>query len=514
MNTKPHQLCHDRDRDSEGGTRLSSGAVTSAVRPPAPERRAPSDAPYLCDGREGSPLPAARSPVQTCRARSVAPPFLAMFLCALGLAAGFAGRVGAQPVITNVTAAQQPLPSKLVNITYTISDPTRTNASISIQVSKDSGATWTVPASSLTGDAGANVSVSPTPTNKAMVWNAGADWDGHFTAHCRVRVVADDTGLATVPAGTFSMGDANDGNASGDAPVHSVTINSPLKVDPTLVTGGKWNLVVDGYALLNGYDISEAQQGAGSGPAFKAANHPVQQVTWYDAVKWCNARSQMEGLTPCYYTDPGFNNIYMSGAVDAVYVNTATNGYRLPTEAEWEMAARGGANSQRFPFGNTNSWSKANYFVNGVLNAQVSNPGTGNCAYNSALPYDNPPGGLFPGPAPSPYGSPCLGTYDTSDPSYSSGPMPYTSPTGALPQNGYGLFDMAGNVEEWCWDWYGQTSYMGAQTDPQGEVSGTDRVARGGSWSQDASHCRCANRDHDVPSTANSSLGFRCVRAQ
>ena len=454
-------------------------------------------------------------------------------LWALGLAPGFAGRAGAQPVITGVTAAQQPLPSKQVLIVYTISDPNHTSANISIQVSKDSGATWTVPASTflavplgtLAYSYGPNVPVTPTPTPHGFIWDAGADWDGHYSAHCRVRVLADNTGLATIPAGTFSMGDALDGEI--DAPVHSVTISSPLKMDSTLVTGGKWNLVVDNYAQGNGYDISEAQQGTGSGPAYKAANHPVYQVAWYDAVKWCNARSQFEGLTPCYYTDNGtFANIYQSGAVDAIYVNPAANGYRLPTEAEWEYAARGGLSGNRFPWSVTNiDWSHANYQAHAHMNPNILNGYY--CFFGSpfaaidglGIPiYDFQ---TFDGHQPGSSCAECIANqYATStctdatsyDQSYVTGAVPYTSPVGALPANGYNLTDMAGNVNEWCWDWYSASYYTPGQTDPQGPATGSDRVWRGGSWFGDASHARCAYRGSGEASTADRFVGFRCVR--
>jgi formylglycine-generating enzyme required for sulfatase activity len=112
-------------------------------------------------------------------------------------------------------------------------------------------------------------------------------------------------------------------------------------MDTNLVSYSQWQPVFS-YATSQGYGFDNS--GAG-----KAANHPVQTVNWYDVVKWCNARSQQAGLTPVYYTDAAFMAIYTNGDVDAVYANWSADGYRLPTEAEWEKAARGGLSGQRFP---------------------------------------------------------------------------------------------------------------------------------------------------------------------
>ena len=267
-------------------------------------------------------------------------------------------------------------------------------------------------------------------------------------------------GLALIPAGAFTMGDNLDGET--DAVPISVTV-SGFYMDTNLVSYSQWQPVYN-WAASHGYGFDNA--GAG-----KAANHPVQTADWFDTVKWCNARSQQAGLTPVYYTDAGLTQVYTNGDL-APYVNWAANGYRLPTEAEWEKAARGGLSGQRFPWGNTISESQANYY--------------GYTGYS----YDLGPNG-----------------YNAT---YATGGFPYTSPVGSFAPNGYGLYDMAGNVWEWCWDWYG-TPYAGG-SDPRGPASGSLRVLRGGNWNSSANYTRCASRYGYNPNNASSSVGFRCVR--
>lgn len=275
-------------------------------------------------------------------------------------------------------------------------------------------------------------------------------------------------GMALIPAGVFTMGDTLDG--STDAIPTSVTV-SAFYLDTNLVSLSQWQSVYF-YATNAGYGFTT---NAGAG---KAPNQPVQTLDWYDSVKWCNARSQQACLAPVYYTDAALTRVYTNGETTNVFANWAANGYRLPTEAEWEKAARGGLSGQRFPWGNTIDWNHANYYSFWLGGVPV-------------FPYD-------------------AAHQSGYDPAFDDGIIPYTSPVGSFVANGFGLFDMAGNVQEWCWDWYG-TPYAGG-TNPRGPAMGTSRVLRGGLWFQYASLCRCANRSSVSPVGKDNGTGFRCAK--
>jgi formylglycine-generating enzyme len=281
-------------------------------------------------------------------------------------------------------------------------------------------------------------------------------------------------GMALIPGGSFTMGNylfinnvTNDNDIT-DANPTNVTVTS-FYMEVNEVSYSQWTNVY-AYATNHGYNFVNAGFG-------KAGNHPVQSVDWFDCVKWSNARSQEAGLTPVYYKDAGFTQVFTNGDNGTVvYHNLAANGYRLPTEAEWEKASRGGLTGNRFPWGNTISGSQANYF--GITNN---------------FSYDLGPNG---------YNS--IGSV--------GGISPATSPVGSFAPNGYGLFDMTGNVYEWCWDWYGTPYAQPTTNNPTGAAASNLRVARGGSWGNSAEHPRCAYRFGLEPYAIDTRIGFRCVR--
>jgi formylglycine-generating enzyme required for sulfatase activity len=287
------------------------------------------------------------------------------------------------------------------------------------------------------------------------------------------------TNMALIPAGSFLMGNALSASGEGrsnELPVHTVNV-SAFHMDKYEVTKALWDEVAI-WAATNGYDINAA---SASG---KAANHPAYEVTWHEAVKWCNARSQKEGLTPCYTV----GGVVMKTGSSDPDCDFKASGYRLPTEAEWEKAARGGLSGKRFPWGDTITHSQANYYS------------------DSSYSYDV---------------SPTRGDH----PTYNDGVLPYTSPVGSFAANGYGLCDMAGNLWEWCNDWYLSDYYTSSpDTDPRGPLSQPpggsanlgSRVKRGGAWSSNwgrADYTRAAWRSDHSPGVGNMYLGFRCARS-
>ena len=256
--------------------------------------------------------------------------------------------------------------------------------------------------------------------------------------------------MVFVEGGSFNMG-SNDWD--NEKPVHKVSVSS-FYIGKYEVTQKEWRDVM------------------GSSPSyFKGDDRPVEQVSWYDVIEYCNQRSLKEGLTPCYTIDKSRKDPNNTNSSDnlkwSVSVNWQANGYRLPTEAEWEYAARGGNKSRGYEYSGSNDiGSVAWYDVNSYYKGQKH---------------------------------PDYGTHKA----------------GTKAANELGIYDMSGNVWEWCWDWYDSGYYGKSQSsDPIGAGSGSYRVVRGGSWYDNPESLRVCIRDGNDPYDRYSNFGVRLVRAK
>jgi formylglycine-generating enzyme required for sulfatase activity len=226
--------------------------------------------------------------------------------------------------------------------------------------------------------------------------------------------------MVSIPAGTFQMG-----QAGVDEPVHQVTVSA---------------------FQMGRYEITKAQYPAvmGENPSrFKGdTQRPVETVSWEDAVTFCNKLSEAAGLQSCY-------------DLSTWACDFTKNGYRLPTEAEWEYACRAGTTTNYYTGDSESDLAKAGWYLGNSGNT--------------------------------------------------------THAVGGKQANALGLYDMHGNVWEWCSDWYGRYSSANA-TDPQGPSSGSSRVERGGSWGSSGNCCLSAYRRSLSPDGRSDGIGFRVVR--
>lgn len=246
--------------------------------------------------------------------------------------------------------------------------------------------------------------------------------------------------MVEVPAGTFNMGSAAGTGENDERPLHAVTLPS--------YSMSKYEVTQEQYRLVMGTNPSFFKDGP------EAPRRPVEQVSWFNAIGYCNALSDIAGL-PRVYTVTG----------STVVADFAKPGYRLPTEAEWEFAARGG--------------------TQGTLPGKMQPRYSGSDEPDKVAWSQRTSGGS-------------------------------TKPVGILAPNLLGLHDMTGNVWEWCHDWYGIYPSAGTKAleDPKGPTTGTKRVKRGGSWNRLPEFSRNSFRNYHSPQNSDRTLGFRVVRTE
>jgi formylglycine-generating enzyme required for sulfatase activity len=330
-----------------------------------------------------------------------------------------------QPAVTHVQVIQQPFPSELVQIIYDVYDADGDAMTISLQISSDGGVTWTVLVNTVSGTIGNGIMSG---VNYEIIWNAGIDYPEQVGTQYRAKILADDChanmqgDMVYVPEGPFEMGATY--HSPYAQPIHTANVPA-FYIDIYEVTNSQYKAFCD--ATNRAYPTD---------PGFPSMSN--------------------------YFTNSAFANYPVSVDWNGARAYAAWAGKRLPTEAEWERAAKGNTDNRQWPWGDT--WVDT-----------YANVGS-----NNADGYD------------------------------------YTSPVGSFPEgvSPVGCYDMTGNVFEWCEDdWH--PNYTGAPTDGSAWIDNPRaeyRISRSSSWYYPNYYSLCAFRDNGTPTPRYGSIGFRCAK--
>ncbi|MCF7919665.1 MAG: SUMF1/EgtB/PvdO family nonheme iron enzyme [Candidatus Cloacimonetes bacterium] len=338
------------------------------------------------------------------------------------------------PVIENFMVNQRTDGSQFIDVFYDLTDADGDLMTVIMQVSDDGGLNWSVNCGMLSGDVGEEICSG---NGKQITWDFGAEHPGTFGDNYKIRLRVDDNyipNLILIAGGSFNNGTSE------------VTVSS-FYICPYEVTQSDYQTIM------------------GNNPSnFTGVyNGPVERVSWFNAIEYCNWLSIIAELTPCYSystygTNPadwptGWNSNNINQ--DNISCNWAANGNRLPTEAEWQFAGLGGNQTNNYTYSGSNDIEQVAWY-----------------------------GG-------------------------NSGDTTHT--IGTKDANELLIFDISGNVWEWIWDKFGLYP-TGAQTNPHGPLNGTYRVVRGGSWNCDSYECTVSVRSNRLASENFDSVGFRLCR--